>query len=224
MARVLLVEDEESVRVGLRLGLKRAGFTVLEAATAAEGWARLEACDVVVLDWMLPDEPGVRFVERLRRTPRFEALPVLMLTARAAEADRVEGLTRGADDYLVKPCSLPELVARLKALLRRAGRRRVVERSGLLLDLERMEVRVEGRPVELTRREFDLLAHLARHAGRVFSREELLEQVWGSDFFGTARTVDQHVAQLREKLGDAPHAPRFIETVRGKGYRFKEGG
>jgi len=208
--------------MGLRLSLSRAGHQVLEAATATEAWEQLSQADLVVLDWMLPDEPGVRLLERLRRDGRYENLPVLMLTARAGEGDRVEGLTRGADDYLTKPFSTPELLARIQALLRRSGKGGRIERGGLALDLERHQARLDGEPLDLTRREFDLLAFLARHPGRVYSREELLERVWGPEFMGTARTVDQHVAQLREKLREDPKLPRFLETLRGVGYRFRE--
>ncbi|HEU4742535.1 MAG TPA: response regulator transcription factor [Meiothermus sp.] len=222
MPKLLVVEDEPAVRMGLRLSLSRAGHQVLEAATATEAWERLSQADLVVLDWMLPDEPGVRLLERLRRDGRYESLPVLMLTARAGEGDRVEGLTRGADDYLTKPFSTPELLARIQALLRRSGKSGRIERGGLALDLERHQASLDGQPLDLTRREFDLLAFLARHPGRVYSREELLERVWGPEFMGTARTVDQHVAQLREKLQEDPKLPRFLETLRGVGYRFRE--
>ncbi|MER3481307.1 MAG: DNA-binding response regulator [Meiothermus sp.] len=222
MPKLLVVEDEPAVRMGLRLSLSRAGHQVLEAATATEAWEQLSQADLVVLDWMLPDEPGVRLLERLRRDGRYENLPVLMLTARAGEGDRVEGLTRGADDYLTKPFSTPELLARIQALLRRSGKGGRIERGGLALDLERHQARLDGEPLDLTRREFDLLAFLARHPGRVYSREELLERVWGPEFMGTARTVDQHVAQLREKLREDPKLPRFLETLRGVGYRFRE--
>lgn len=222
MPKLLVVEDEPAVRMGLRLSLSRAGHQVLEASTATEAWEQLPQADLVVLDWMLPDEPGVRLLERLRRDGRYENLPVLMLTARAGEGDRVEGLTRGADDYLTKPFSTPELLARIQALLRRSGKSGRIERGGLALDLERHQASLDGQPLDLTRREFDLLAFLARHPGRVYSREELLERVWGPEFMGTARTVDQHVAQLREKLQEDPKLPRFLETLRGVGYRFRE--
>ncbi len=212
-----MVEDEAAVRLALRLGLERAGFAVVEAASAAEAWARFPQADVVVLDWMLPDEPGLRLLERLRQDPRGERLPVLMLTAKSAEGDRVAGLLGGADDYLVKPYSLAELVARLKALLRRVGKLGEIRRGALALDLDRRRASLAGRPLSLTRREFDLLATLAAEPGRVFSREVLLDKVWGPEYLGTPRTVDQHVAQLREKLGAG-----WIETVRGQGYRFSE--
>ncbi|WP_457630400.1 response regulator transcription factor [Oceanithermus sp.] len=217
MARVLVVEDEPALRFSLERSLLRAGFDVTVAASAAEGWEHLADADVLVLDWMLPDEDGLRFLARLRRTPAYESLPVLMLTARASEADRVEGLLGGADDYLTKPFSTAELAARLTALLRRGRPPLRLERGRLRIDRERMEVCLDGEDVSLTRREFDLLAFLAAHPGRVYAREELLERVWGADFAGTSRTVDQHVAQLREKLGR-----EWIETVRGRGYRFRE--
>ena len=217
MARVLVVEDEPSLRFLLERGLEREGFSVLVAASATAGWELLDQADALVLDWMLPDEDGLAFLARLRRLPRYEKLPVIMLTARAAEADRVQGLLGGADDYLTKPFSMAELAARLVALLRRAPVRGPVTRGVLSIDPERFEVRLAGQPLQLTRREFDLLLYLAAEPGRVFSREKLIEGVWGADFFGTLRTVDQHVAQLREKLGAG-----WIETVRGKGYRFVE--
>ncbi len=217
MARVLVVEDEPSLRFLLERGLEREGFSVLVAASATAGWELLDRADALVLDWMLPDEDGLAFLARLRRLPRYEKLPVIMLTARAAEADRVQGLLGGADDYLTKPFSMAELAARLVALLRRAPVQGPVTRGALSIDPERFEVRLAGQPLQLTRREFDLLLYLAAEPGRVFSREKLIEGVWGADFFGTLRTVDQHVAQLREKLGAG-----WIETVRGKGYRFVE--
>ena len=219
---MLLVEDEPAVRLGVRLALERAGHRVLEAPTAVEAWPLLKEAEAVILDWVLPDEPGTRLLERMRQGP-YPTLPVLMLTARGEVRDRVEGLSRGADDYLAKPVATEELLARLEALLRRAGRRRLLKRGPLLLDLERREATLEGRPLPLSRREFALLAFLAERPGRVYTREELLEAVWGQDYLGTPRTVDQHILQLREKLREDPRAPRFLETVRGVGYRFREG-
>jgi DNA-binding response OmpR family regulator len=222
VATVLVVEDEPAVRLGVRLALERAGHRVLEAESPEAAWPLLKEAEAVVLDWMLPGEPGTKLLERMRQGP-YPSLPVLMLTARAEVRDRVEGLSRGADDYLAKPFATEELLARLEALLRRAGKRKVLRRGPLLLDLERMEATLEDRPLPLSRREFELLAFLAERPGRVYTREELLEAVWGQDYLGTPRTVDQHILQLREKLGEDPKAPRFLETVRGVGYRFKEG-
>lgn len=218
---MLLVEDEAAVRLGLRLALEKAGHQVLEAESARAAWPLVKMAEVVVLDWRLPDEPGVILLERMRE--RGLETPVLMLTARGEARDKVEGLRRGADDYLTKPFLVEELLARLEALLRRSGPKRVIRRGPLVLDLDRFEVQLEGRPIPLTRREFELLAFLARRPGRVYTREELLEAVWG-EYLGTPRTVDQHILQLREKLGEDPKAPRFLETVRGVGYRFREEG
>lgn len=218
---MLLVEDEAAVRLGLRLALEKAGHQVLEAESARAAWPLLKMAEVVVLDWRLPDEPGVILLERMRE--RGLETPVLMLTARGEARDKVEGLRRGADDYLTKPFLVEELLARLEALLRRSEPKRVIRRGPLVLDLDRLEVQLEGRPIPVTRREFELLAFLARRPGRVYTREELLEAVWG-EYLGTPRTVDQHILQLREKLGEDPKAPRFLETVRGVGYRFREEG
>lgn len=215
------MEDEAAVRLGLRLALERAGHQVLEAESARAAWPLLKMAEVVVLDWRLPDEPGVILLERMRE--RGLETPVLMLTARGEARDKVEGLRRGADDYLTKPFLVEELLARLEALLRRSQPKRVIRRGALVLDLDRLEVQLEGRPIPVTRREFELLAFLARRPGRVYTREELLEAVWG-EYLGTPRTVDQHILQLREKLGEDPKAPRFLETVRGVGYRFREEG
>lgn len=213
-ATVLVVEDDATVRELVVFHLTRSGFTVLEAADAAAATALLERANAVVLDWMLPDLSGIAWLRRLRSGPQ-ASTPVLMLTARASEVDRVEGLEAGADDYLVKPFSAAELVARVRALLRRLQplRRSVV--GALTVDLDAARVTLADEQLALTRREFALLAFLAAHPGRVFTRNELLDRVWGEDFVGTERTVDQHVAQLRAQLG-----ARHIETVRGRGYRL----
>jgi DNA-binding response OmpR family regulator len=214
-AAVLIIEDDDGVRELLALHLGRAGFHTLTAEDAGQGWFRLPEADVVVLDRMLPDQSGDDLLRRLRADADLSRLPVLMLTARASEVDRVGGLEAGADDYLVKPFSTPELVARLRALLRRAPARRGARVGDLTVDVEAARVQKRGRDVELTRREFELIAFLAAHPGRVFGRGELLDRVWGEDFLGTERTVDQHVAQLRQRLGEG-----VIETVRGRGYRL----
>lgn len=215
-ATVLVVEDDVGVRELVGYHLARAGLRVLEAEDGEAAWAHLELADAVVLDWMLPGESGLAWLRRLRAT-RGQDLPVLMLTARARETDRVEGLEGGADDYLVKPFSAAELVARVRALLRRVAPAPRLELGRLTVDVERARVSLSGAEVELTRREFELLAFLAAHPGRVFGRTELLDRVWGEDFLGSERTVDQHVAQLRARLG-----ARWIETVRGRGYRLAE--
>jgi two-component system, OmpR family, response regulator RegX3 len=222
---VLVVEDELAVREALRFHLEQAGYTVWACATAREAWDQLVHVNAVVLDWMLPDESGISWLSRLRANTSFSSLPVLMLTARAGERDRVEGLDAGADDYLTKPFSAAELAARVRALLRRVGidgRKSVIRLGSLEIDQTASEARLAGRVLNLTRREFDLLAFMGAHAGRVYSRQELLDRVWGLEFVGGERTVDQHITQLRAILDENLTAPRFLETVRGKGYRMRE--
>ncbi len=211
---VLLVEDDDSVRELLHFHLETAGFTVSSAGTAMEAEELVHEADAIVLDWMLPDVSGVDWLARQRAAGDFNK-PVLMLTARATEVDKVRGLESGADDYLTKPFSNAELVARLRALLRRVTPPAVVRVGDLNLDFDQGVAQLEGASLSLTRREFELLVHLARHPGRVFSRTDLLDNVWGEDFLGTERTVDQHVSQLRAILGAG-----WIETVRGRGYRL----
>ncbi len=213
-ATVLVVEDDATVRELVEFHLSRSGFGVLTAEDAASASALVERADAVVLDWMLPDISGVGWLRRLRSGPLADT-PVLMLTARASEVDRVEGLEAGADDYLVKPFSAAELVARLRALLRRLHPARRFVVGALSVDMDAARVTFAGESLSLTRREFELLCFLAGHPERVFTRGELLDRVWGEEFVGTDRTVDQHVAQLRAKLGS-----RWIETVRGRGYRL----
>lgn len=212
--KVLLVEDDEALRELLHFHLSKASFEVLEAATAVEAWPLVAEVTVIVLDWMLPDESGVEWLKRFRQSDHADT-PVLMLTARASEMDKVSGLNAGADDYLVKPFSSAELVARLRALVRRT---KVVRKSivgELQIDSEQGTASFKQERLQLTRREFDLLSFMASNVGRVFGRMELLDRVWGEDFLGTDRTVDQHVAQLRAIIGND-----YIETVRGRGYRL----
>jgi DNA-binding response OmpR family regulator len=219
---VLVVEDELAVREAVRFHLEQA---VRTCGSAREAWDQLSNVSAVVLDWMLPDESGVQWLSRLRANTAFAALPVLMLTARAGERDRVEGLDAGADDYLTKPFSAAELAARVRALLRRVGsdgRKSLVRLGTLEIDQDAGEARLAGRVLNLTRREFDLLAFMGAHAGRVYSRQELLDRVWGLEFVGGERTVDQHITQLRAILEENLTAPKFLETVRGKGYRMRE--
>ena len=216
-AQILVVEDEPAVRDLLAFHLAQAGFRVSEAGTLTEAWAQVDGADAVVLDWMLPDGSGIDWLRELRAKPKGQRLPVLMLTARASETDKVRGLDAGSDDYLVKPFSAAELVARLRALLRRTEPSMVHRVGALTLDERQGSVSFEGQPLSLTRREFELLAFLCASPGRVFSRTELLDRVWGEDFLGTERTVDQHIAQLRALLG-----AELIETVRGRGYRLGE--
>ena len=225
--RALIVEDEVNLSRLLRSYLEREGFEVHEAHDGEAGLeaARLVEPDVVVLDWMLPGLDGMEVLRELRR---FSDAYVIMLTARVEEMDRIVGLSTGADDYVTKPFSPGELVARVRAMLRRprgAGKSGPAERdelrSGdLVMDPGRREVSLGGAEVALTALEFDLLATLAEHPGFVFSRSRLLERVWGEDYFGDDHVVDVHVANLRKKLDDHPTKPLYIETVRGVGYRF----
>ena len=228
---ILVVDDEPPLRDLVRSYLEHEGFAVLTAdnGLAAIELARQHAPLVVILDLMLPVLDGLEVCRRLRT---FSDAYVIMLTARSEEIDRVIGLEVGADDYLTKPFSPRELVARVRAMLRRPrhGSNTLPEvpspqRFGdLLIDQIRREVTLAGQPVSLTPLEFNLLATLASYPGRVFTRDQLLEQVWGANYFGDDHVVDVHVANLRKKLGDDPAAPRYIETVRGVGYRFAEQG
>ena len=226
--RILLVEDESSVAEAVAYTLQQEGFEVLTAADGRVALDRFEAepPDLVVLDLMLPAISGWELLAAFRK--QRPAVPVIMLTARAEETDRVAGLEMGADDYVTKPFSMRELVARVRALLRRAGAAPqevtpIISRSGIRLDAERHEVAVEGRPVTLSPKEFDLLAYLMRHAGRVRSRDDILEAVWGTQDYLDERTVDVHVRWLRLKIETEPAHPQRLLTVRGVGYKFVEG-
>ncbi|ADR36005.1 response regulator transcription factor [Oceanithermus profundus] len=220
MAKILIVDDDPAIREILRAYLSHEGYELSEAADGVSALALAPAADLVVLDLMLPEMDGLEVARHLRRD--FPELPILMLTARGEEEERVRGFEEGADDYVTKPFSPRELVARVRALLRRSGIHDRLVYGDLEIVPGSREVYLAGRPVELSKLEFDLLLTLAQHPGMVFSRERLLERVWGSDFFGVERVVDVHVASLRKRLGDEPDRPRFIETVRGVGYRFKE--
>jgi DNA-binding response OmpR family regulator len=227
MTRILVVDDETNLRHTVGYALRREGY---EVASAEDGERALELFrssrpDLVVLDVMLPRMDGLAVCRAIRKQ---SDVPVIMLTARDTELDTVVGLEVGADDYLTKPFSMVELIARIRAMLRRAAPRQGVapervEVRGLSVDVGKRRLTLDGREVELKPREFDLLAHLAGSPGRVFTREQLLASVWGLDYSGDPRTVDTHVKTLRERLGDEAERPRWIETVRGVGYRFREG-
>jgi two-component system response regulator RegX3 len=222
---VLVVEDEESITTPLTAALAREGFEAAVAPTAADALdlARSLQPDVVLLDLMLPDGSGLDVCRELRRTSR---VPIIVVTARGDEADRIVGLELGADDYVVKPFSARELVARIRAVLRRTET--TAEPAGdepsrvgpLVVDSARRVASLDGVPLELSRKEFEVLELLAREAGRVVTRERLLEEVWDTTWFGSTKTLDVHVSALRRKLGDDPSEPRFIHTVRGVGFRF----
>jgi DNA-binding response OmpR family regulator len=225
--RILIVEDDPSILRGLQLNLGMEGYTVRSAMDGEAGLAlaRSEQPDLLVVDVMLPKLGGLDLVKALRATD--PDLPILILSAKGQETDKVTGLRFGADDYMTKPFGLKELLARIEALLRRRQLRgggvvsETTRRAGPIeLDLSARRATIWGRTLELTSREYDLLAWFVTHPDRVFSREQLLEAVWGSRYFGTARTVDNFVARLRGHLGDDAEEPRHLETVRGVGYRF----
>jgi two-component system alkaline phosphatase synthesis response regulator PhoP len=221
---VLVVDDQDAIVRLVTYNLQQAGYRTLQARDGVETLEMVERHqpDLIVLDIMLPELDGLEVCRRLRL--RGDTTPIIMLTARGEEVDRVVGLELGADDYLAKPFSPRELVARVRSVLRRsAGPSPPAElRCGsLVLNLDEYSASLDGRPLDLTSREFELLAHLARHAGRVFTREQLLDQVWGYQFAGDTRLVDMHISNLRDKLGDDRRQPRFLATVRGVGYKLE---
>jgi DNA-binding response OmpR family regulator len=221
---VLIVEDEADIAEGLRYNLEREGLRTVVAGTGEKG---LEAAldktgppALVILDLMLPGMSGTELCRRLRREPSTRRTPIIMLTARGSEGERVAGLELGADDYVTKPFSVRELVARVRAVLRRAEEAAAAhyEDARLRVHFEEMHVRCDGSEVRLTRKEFALLAALARRPGRVATRHQLLDDVWGQQYYGDTRTLDVHIRRLRAKLGGCGES---IETVVGVGYRFK---
>ncbi len=224
---ILLVDDEDAVQKLLAYPLERDGFRVVQARDGEEALARFaeERVDLVVLDVMLPKLDGLEVCKRLRAS---SSVPIIMLTARDDELDKVLGLELGADDYITKPFSIREFRSRVRALLRRAAipagartEEETIERGGLRIDLSRREVAVGGDVVQLTYVEFELLRSLAASPGRVFTREMLLQALWGGSDYREPRTIDVHVRHLREKLEPDPSEPEFILTVRGVGYRFR---
>jgi DNA-binding response OmpR family regulator len=224
MRRVLVVDDEPHIRAVLRGYLEADGFAVSEAADGQDAvrQVRQDAPDLVLLDVMLP---GIDGLEALRQVRTFSDVYVILVTARTEEVDKLVGLGVGADDYVTKPFSPREVAARVKAVLRRDRGARdpgaaVLQFEGLTVDPDAREVRVDGTAVTLSALEFDVLAALTGAPGRVFSRRQLLERVWGYDFFGDERVVDVHIRSLRARLGDAAANPRLIATVRGVGYKF----
>ncbi len=227
-ATILLVDDEEAVQKLLTYPLERDGYRVVQARDGEEALRRFDAepVDLVVLDLMLPKLDGLEVCKRLRAR---SSVPVIMLTARDDEVDKVLGLELGADDYITKPFSIREFRSRVRAVLRRATAPRheahdseTIDVNGLRIDPSRRAVEVEGRPVDLTYVEFELLRTLASRPGRVYTRQMLLEAVWGDSAYREPRTIDVHVRHLREKLERDPSEPRYIVTVRGVGYRFRD--
>jgi DNA-binding response OmpR family regulator len=225
---VLLVDDEESVQKLLTYPLEREGYTVVQARDGEEALERYRetTVDLVVLDLMLPRLDGLAVCRRLREER--SAVPIIMLTARGDEGDKVLGLELGADDYITKPFSIREFMSRVRALLRRAqlspagARIEVIEVDDLRIDTSRRTVEARGEAVQLTYLEFELLHMLASNPGRVFTRKELLDELWGGSDFRDPRTIDVHVRHLREKVERDPAEPELIFTVRGAGYRFRD--
>jgi DNA-binding response OmpR family regulator len=223
--RILVVEDEESISQPFAEALRRAGFEAIVTPTAA-GALELAASqdpDLVMLDLALPDGDGRDVCRELRRS---SDVPIMMLTARGTEMDKIVGLELGADDYVVKPFSAAEVISRIRAVLRRSNRRdgegaaEPVRIGAVQLDPAARIARLDGAELDLSRKEFDLLAELMRHAGHVVKREDLMSEVWDTNWFGSTKTLDVHVGWLRRKLGDDPVDPTYIETVRGVGFRF----
>lgn len=225
MPKVLVVDDEDSLVEAVRYALSREGFDVVVARDGGDAVAKFESerPDLLVLDLMLPVLNGIDVCRRIRAGSQ---VPILMLTARDGEVDRVVGLEMGADDYVTKPFSLRELVARVRALLRRAGvsepagEQNILEASGIRLDPERHEVRVQDRLVSLPLKEFELLEVLMENRGRVLTRQTLIDRVWGFDYVGDTKTLDVHIKRLRGRVEQDRHNPELIVTVRGVGYRF----
>lgn len=223
---ILVVEDEAAIREMLNFSLGRAGFAVQEAADArqAQDMITQDVPDLVLLDWMLPGTSGVDLAKKLRQATRTREIPIIMLTARGEEDSKIKGLEAGADDYVSKPFSIQELIARIRAVLRRSHSQTaddVIKLGDLALDTTSHRVTVNGKLLELGPTEFRLLHFFMSHAERVFSRSQLLDQVWGNDVYIEERTVDVHIRRLRRAL-EVFDCDRYIQTVRGAGYRFSE--
>ncbi|MFY1634411.1 winged helix-turn-helix domain-containing protein [Solwaraspora sp. WMMB335] len=226
MARVLVVEDEESFSDALSYMLRKEGFEVSVAPTGTVALTEFDrtGADIVLLDLMLPEMSGTEVCRELRQRSR---VPIIMVTARDSEIDKVVGLEIGADDYVTKPYSPRELVARIRAVLRRQNTEAVEPATPTLsagpvrMDVERHVVTVDGESVQLPLKEFELLELLLRNAGRVLTRGQLIDRVWGADYVGDTKTLDVHVKRLRSKIEPEPSAPRYIVTVRGLGYKFE---
>jgi two-component system, OmpR family, response regulator RegX3 len=225
MTRVLVVEDEETYREALSFLLEREGFEVSLAETGPDALATFdrEGADIVLLDVMLPGLPGTEVCRQIRQISQ---VPVIMVSARDEEVDKVVGLELGADDYVTKPYSPRELLARIRAVLRRGTEGpeldpQILEAAGVRMDVERHVVTLHGAPVALPLKEFDLLEVLLRNAGRVLTRGQLIERVWGADYIGDTKTLDVHITRLRARIEDDPRTPQLLLTVRGLGYKLE---
>ncbi len=229
MALVYIADDELNIRRLVAFGLKDSGFDTAEFPDGSQllNAVKKRTPDVIILDWMMPQPDGLAVCRMLREKEETRSIPVIMLTARGEEIDRVLGLEIGADDYIVKPFSVKELCARVKAVLRRASRQgdpqeKTISIGDLTVDSGRHTVKKAGKLLELTAKEFDLLVMLMKNSGQVLTRDTLLDKVWGVEYYGDTRTVDVHVRYLRQKIEDNPDVPVYIQTVRGVGYKFTE--
>ncbi len=226
MTRVLVVEDESSFSEALEFLLGKEGFSVVTAATGTEALKKFDqgGIDLILLDLMLPEVSGTEVCRQIRAKSK---VPIIMLTAKDSEVDKVVGLEIGADDYVTKPYSARELVARINAVLRRNGGDGAVIDSGVItvhgirMDIDRHQVSINGIPASLPLKEFELLEFLMRNAGRVLTRMQLIDRVWGSDYVGDTKTLDVHIKRLRAKIEDDPANPKVIQTVRGLGYKME---
>ncbi len=226
MTRILVVEDESSFSEALEFLLGKEGFSVVTAATGTEALKKFDqgGIDLVLLDLMLPEVSGTEVCRQIRAKSK---VPIIMLTAKDSEVDKVVGLEIGADDYVTKPYSARELVARINAVLRRNGGDGAVIDSGVItvhgirMDIDRHQVSINGIPASLPLKEFELLEFLMRNAGRVLTRMQLIDRVWGSDYVGDTKTLDVHIKRLRAKIEDDPANPKIIHTVRGLGYKME---
>ena len=224
MTRVLIIEDEDSYREATAFMLRKEGFEVSEASDGARGIGEFErtGADLVLLDLMMPGMPGTEVCRQLRSRSN---VPIIMVTARDSEIDKVVGLELGADDYVTKPFSHRELVARIRAVLRRGQDTdllpELIEAGGVRMDVERHEVTVDGEPIKLALKEFELLELLLRNSGRVMTRGQLIDRIWGADYVGDTKTLDVHVKRLRAKIERDPSSPVLLVTVRGLGYKFE---
>ena len=224
MAHIYIVEDDVNIREIEAFSLKNSGYTVEEFGSAKEFWSRIyeKVPDLIVLDVMLPDEDGLSIVKKLRQWAESRYVPIIMVTAKTTELDRVKGLDRGADDYLTKPFGVMELISRVKALLRRSMQNHEIKQmtvGEIELNDEKRQVKVSGEPITLTYKEYELLKMLMSNTGIVLQREDIMVRIWGMDYEGESRTLDMHIKTLRHKLGDAG---KKIRTVRNVGYQLEE--
>ena len=224
MAHIYIVEDDVNIREIEAFSLKNSGYTVEEFGSAKEFWSRIyeKVPDLIVLDVMLPDEDGLSIVKKLRQWAESRYVPIIMVTAKTTELDRVKGLDRGADDYLTKPFGVMELISRVKALLRRSMQNHEIKQmkvGEIELNDEKRQVKVSGEPIMLTYKEYELLKMLMSNTGIVLQREDIMVRIWGMDYEGESRTLDMHIKTLRHKLGDAG---KKIQTVRNVGYQLEE--